>query len=78
MVISMNNLKYEKIRILESLPERVQQGIKAGEAVYKTVIILQYFQGMKIKEIAAVMDIPEGSVKGYLSRAKKILRNTFE
>ncbi len=46
--------------------------------VYKTVIILQYFQGMKIKEIAAVMDIPEGSVKGYLSRAKKILRNAFE
>ena len=46
--------------------------------VYKTVIILQYFQGLKIKEIAAVMDIPEGSVKGYLSRAKKILRNAFE
>ena len=35
MVISMNNLKYEKIRIPESLPERVQQGILAGEAVYK-------------------------------------------
>ena len=35
MVISMNNLKYEKIRIPESLPERVQQGILAGEVVYK-------------------------------------------
>lgn len=46
--------------------------------VYKTVIILQYFQGMKIKEIAAVMGIPEGSVKGYLSRAKEALRNSLE
>lgn len=46
--------------------------------VYKTVIILQYFQGMKIKEIAAVMGIPEGSVKGYLSRAKAVLRNSLK
>ena len=35
MVISMNNIKYEKIRIPESLQERVQQGLRAGEAVYK-------------------------------------------
>lgn len=35
MVISMNNLKYEKIRIPESLSERVRQGMKAGEAAYK-------------------------------------------
>ncbi len=35
MVISMNNLKYEKICIPESLSERVQQGILEGEAVYK-------------------------------------------
>ena len=37
---------------------------------YKTVVILQYFQGMKINDIAQVMDIPAGSVKAYLFRAK--------
>nr|MDE6608146.1 DUF4179 domain-containing protein [Lachnospiraceae bacterium] len=31
----MNNFKYERIRIPDSLSERVQQGIMAGEAVYK-------------------------------------------
>lgn len=46
--------------------------------VYKTVIILKYFQGMKIKEISAVMDIPVGSVKGYLSRAKSVLRDLLK
>lgn len=46
--------------------------------VYKSVIILKYFQGMKIKEIAEIMDIPEGSVKGYLSRAKEALRSLLE
>lgn len=42
---------------------------------YKTVVILQYFQGMKINDIARVMDIPAGSVKAYLFRAKKALKN---
>ena len=45
---------------------------------WKTVVILQYFQGMKIKDIAQVMNIPVGSVKAYLFRAKEALRNQLE
>lgn len=45
---------------------------------YKTIVILQYFEGMKIKDIAQVMNIPEGSVKAYLHRAKKMLRRQLE
>ena len=41
---------------------------------YKTAVILFYFQELKIKEIAQIMDIPEGSVKADLYRAKKQLR----
>lgn len=41
---------------------------------YKTVVILFYFQELKIREIAQIMDIPEGSVKADLYRAKKQLR----
>ena len=46
--------------------------------VYKTVVILQYFQGMKIKDIAQAMDMPAGSVKAYLSRARESLRNLLD
>ncbi len=46
--------------------------------VYKTVVILQYFQGMKIKEIAQVMNLPAGSVKAYLFRAKEALRKQLD
>lgn len=46
--------------------------------VYKTVVILQYFEGMKIQDIAQVMDIPEGSVKAYLHRARQMLRKQLE
>lgn len=41
---------------------------------YKTVVILFYFQELKIREISQILDIPEGSVKACLYRAKKQLR----
>lgn len=41
---------------------------------YKTVVILFYFQELKIREISQILDIPEGSVKASLYRAKKQLR----
>lgn len=47
-------------------------------STYKTVVILQYFEGMKIKDIAEVMNIPSGSVKAYLYRAKEMLRNRLD
>ncbi|MFR1314272.1 MAG: sigma-70 family RNA polymerase sigma factor [Clostridium perfringens] len=40
---------------------------------YKTVIIMMYFNDMKIKEISRVMEIPENTVKTYLRRAKQAL-----
>lgn len=41
---------------------------------YREILTLKYFDDMKIKEIAEIMEMPEGSVKAYLSRAKKELR----
>lgn len=40
---------------------------------YKTVIIMMYFNDMKIKDISRVMEIPENTVKTYLRRAKQAL-----
>lgn len=42
---------------------------------YKSIIILKYFSEMKLSEIAAIMNMPEGTVSVYLTRAKKELRN---
>ncbi|MDC4244572.1 sigma-70 family RNA polymerase sigma factor [Clostridium perfringens] len=40
---------------------------------YKTVIIMMYFNDMKIKDISKVMEIPENTVKTYFRRAKQAL-----
>ena len=40
----------------------------------RTVITLYYFQDMRIKEIASVLKIPQGTVKWRLSKAKSVLK----
>lgn len=44
---------------------------------YKKVLILKYFQDMKVREIAEIMDIPEGTVKVLLYRARKNMYRIF-
>lgn len=63
-----------------SVEERIDlyEAVDLLKPVYKTVVILYYFSGMKIKEIARTMDIPEGTVKGYMARAKKELRKSLQ
>ncbi|GAA0070164.1 sigma-70 family RNA polymerase sigma factor [Clostridium sardiniense] len=40
---------------------------------YKTVIILKYFEDMKIDEISKILDIPKNTVKTYLKRGRESL-----
>lgn len=45
---------------------------------YKTVIIMKYFNDMKIKDIAEIMSLPENTVKTYLTRAKASLKKILK
>ena len=65
-----NYLIEEKVDLYDAIDSLKEQ--------YKTVVILFYFQELKIKEIARIMEFPEGSVKAYLYRAKKQLRRWLE
>ena len=40
----------------------------------RTAIVLHYFEDLPVKEIAAIMDIPVGTVKYYLSVGRKHLK----
>lgn len=43
----------------------------------RATLLFKYFDGMKIKEIAHIMECPEGTVKSRLHTAKKLLRETL-
>ncbi|MBJ8055349.1 MULTISPECIES: sigma-70 family RNA polymerase sigma factor [Bacillus cereus group] len=44
------------------------------DPTYKTIILLRYYHDLSIKEIAEVLNSPEGTVKSQLHRAKQALR----
>lgn len=67
----------EKTGPNEEMPD-LYRYICQSEPVFREVIILFYFAGFNGKEIARMLDVPEGTVKSRLSRAKKKLKNFIE
>lgn len=45
---------------------------------YKELILLRYLQGLKYDEIASITDLPVGTVKNRIFKAKEILRMEIE
>lgn len=48
------------------------------EDIYKEVVILYYFEEFRVKEIADILSISEGTVKSRLSRARVKLKSFLE
>ena len=56
----------------------VEEAVNNLDEPYHTVIYLKYLEDLKIKEIAEVMDSPEGTVKTWLSKGLRLLRDYFD
>jgi RNA polymerase sigma-70 factor (ECF subfamily) len=65
-VAERNDEASELRAAIEALPEK-----------YRTVITLYHLQGRRYEEIAAVLDVPMGTVKTHLFRAKDLLRKAL-
>ena len=57
--------------------EILQQAIDALPAGHRVVIVLYYLEGLSLKEIAQVTDVPEGTVKSRLHYAREKLRKAI-
>jgi RNA polymerase sigma-70 factor (ECF subfamily) len=55
-------------------PEQLQQALNELSEVYRTPIILYYFEDFGYREIAEQMELPIGTVMSRLARAKAHLR----
>lgn len=54
---------------------KVQKAVRKLPLKYQEVISLKYFEKLKIKEIATIVNKPEGTVKSLLSRGIGLLRH---
>ncbi|MGN0482958.1 MAG: sigma-70 family RNA polymerase sigma factor [Lachnospiraceae bacterium] len=59
--------KLDLYEAMETLPE-----------VYRKVVILRFFNDLKLSEVAEILDLPQGTVTAYLSRAKKQLKEQLK
>lgn len=58
--------------------EELTTAINRLPSLEKQMIHLFYLDELKIDEIAVVLDIPKGTVKSRLNRARKLLRQKFD
>lgn len=55
---------------LAEMRHDIQVGLRALSPAERTLIVLFYLEDKPIKDIMRITDMPEGTIKSYLSRAK--------
>ena len=60
------------------LKDRLQKAIERLPIQYQVLINGHYMKGMRYEELAAALDLPMGTVKTHLHRAKRQLRHLLE
>ena len=68
----VDNLQREQIRtaLLDAMTELQEET--------RSAMIMHYFQGMKIQEVAAALDAKTSTIKVRIHRARKVLRGLLE
>jgi RNA polymerase sigma-70 factor (ECF subfamily) len=60
------------------IPEKIRKCVNKLSDRYSTIITLYYLRGISYDEIAQSMDIPMGTLKTWMFRARKQLRKIVE
>ncbi|HSA55061.1 MAG TPA: sigma-70 family RNA polymerase sigma factor [Gemmatimonadaceae bacterium] len=60
------------------LGSAIEQAIAALRPEYRSCILLRHVEGRSYEEIAATLDLPLGTVKTYIHRARHQLREALE
>ena len=58
--------------------EELMQAIHKLPAAFKETVLLHYYQGLGIAEIAQMLGLPEGTISSRLSRARKKLETLLK
>lgn len=75
---TFNSENIEKEIFRKETVQMLEYEIGKLPPLYQTLISLYHLEELPTKEIAAITNLPEGTIKSYLSRARKILKNRLE
>jgi len=65
----------DRVVVEKDITEIVKAGINKLPAIYKTLITLYHTEELSYEEISAITGLPAGTVKSYLFRARRQLKN---
>ncbi|MFV1987895.1 MAG: RNA polymerase sigma factor [Gemmatimonadota bacterium] len=77
--ITLQTVDEQPDQLLEarSIGAEIEAAIDRLRPEYRTAILLRHVQGYAYDEIAEVMDVPLGTVKTYIHRARNELKDTL-
>lgn len=84
MLKKQSRIKYSDMPITELESEETRETgdlyemVCGLESQFKEITLLFYFENFKVKEIAEILNIPEGTVKSRLARAREQLRELIK
>ncbi len=61
-----------------NLSEQIQGGLMALNENYRMVVVLRHFSDFSYREIGAILDIPEKTVKSRLYSARQAMKETLQ
>jgi len=72
--IADNHLNPERLLLKKADNELVRQAVEELPPEFREVIVLRELEGLSYKQIATVVEIPEGTVMSRLARARNRLQ----
>ncbi len=78
MPMASKELSAQQTMERQSVHEAVHQQIARLPVHYRTIITLFHLEEMSLQEIQTVTGMPEGTVKNYLFRARKLLKEQLQ
>ncbi len=80
MLESDNYISEDGFNILEKeeLRNHIWNAVDSIPVKYKELILLRYLQGLKYDEIADITELPVGTVKNRIFKAKELLKKEIE
>lgn len=73
-----NELAYTDIMVQKNKEIDTMQALKMIDVKYREVIVFKYYLDLSEKEIGETLNLPAGTVKSRLSRARMILKDILE